>query len=188
MELVARPHQTAAWVLRGFSSQPLSTGSEAQIRQELNESSWGILLLRPTLSAPGRSFRLFSRHDCTERGRRVKPLRCAPTADAARTHRAGLTHLPYALLCLLRYGKKGRKKLGGQQAAAKPTATPKNARPGERRALLSGFASQNRIQRTQYECLPTCGELLNLFHAAHDLEAWFSRAVFFRFGVQQFIR
>jgi hypothetical protein len=36
----------------------------------------------------------FSVGDCTERGRQVKALRCAPTAEAARKKRAGLTRLP----------------------------------------------------------------------------------------------
>jgi|SRR5271165_1377074 len=35
----------------------------------------------------------FSAGECTERGRQVKALRCAPTADAARTQHAALTNL-----------------------------------------------------------------------------------------------
>jgi hypothetical protein len=60
----------------------------------------------------------FSVGDCMERGRQVKALRCAPTAEAARTKRAGLTGSLSAPV-LLRYPKKCEKEMGSQSAAQK---------------------------------------------------------------------
>ena len=51
--------------------------------------------------------------ECTERGRPVKALRFAPTADAARTKRAALTRLPLRSCLASSYGKNEKKKWEG---------------------------------------------------------------------------
>ena len=53
----------------------------------------------------------FSAGDCTERGRPVKALRCAPTAGAARKKRAALTNLPLRS-CVLPANEKMRGAMG----------------------------------------------------------------------------
>jgi hypothetical protein len=92
-------HSTPEWVLQSnfrltranlLKAGQLRKKSRCQVAVEQPEVSAGELVEKKEQ----REISHFSAGDCTERGSRVKALRFAPTADAARQQRAVLTRLP----------------------------------------------------------------------------------------------